>query len=343
MKQPVLLMMLITCLWIGIRGQEDLSRDQRLPSRIGGNTCNAGARANSTVTGFLNVQGVQDGKTHSFSVALFAGGALIGRHRLKNGGSFTFYCVPNENVRLIAEADSVEIGTFTMGLLNAPPFSNRQDIIVAMPSDRATDQKRSQVISAQTAYDRGGENQKLFDRANEELQKSNSGSAAKLLQQIVENDPKDFVAWLKIGDIHFNENRFDEAEKAYETSLGLKEGSMSAMIGVGRSALNTKNTARAVEVLTMAVKVKPDSADANHYLGEAYLQARKGSLAIVHLNKAIELDPNRKAELHLRLAALYNAARAPGLAANEYKMFLQKRPDYPEKVRMEKFIQENSN
>jgi len=79
----------------------------------------------------------------------------------------------------------------------------------------------------------------------------------------------------------------------------------------------------------------------NHYLGEAYFQIRKGSLGIPHMNRAIEIDPNGKADLHLRIAALYNVAGAKALAANEYKLFLQKRPDYPDRQKMEKYIAEN--
>jgi predicted Zn-dependent protease len=333
----------LSCLALSSPGQEDISRDNRLPSRIGGRTCNTGARATATVAGSLNVQGLKEGKAPLFTVSIYAGGSFIGRQKVKNGGSFNFYCVPNENVTLVAEADSVEIASFPMGMLNSPPLSNRQDMVVTLANGDSPDQKdKTRVISAQNAYERTKENQKLFERATGELQKKKSDEAIKTLKQLVDNDPNDFVAWLIIGDIHFNEGRFGESESAYETSLKLKTDSLSAMVGVGRSALNTKNFARSIEVLSSALTLRPDLADANHYIGEAYLQTRKGSLAIAHMNKAIELDPARKADLHLRLAALYNAAKAPHLAANEYKLFLEKRPNHPDKQRMEQYITENS-
>ncbi len=59
------------------------------------------------------------------------------------------------------------------------------------------------------------------------------------------------------------------------------------------------------------------------------------------LNKAIELAPKEKAEIHLRLAMLYNAAGLKDRAATEYKMFLEKVPDHPEKTKFEKYIAEN--
>ena len=60
------------------------------------------------------------------------------------------------------------------------------------------------------------------------------------------------------------------------------------------------------------------------------------------MNEAIRLAPNEKADLHLRLGALYNAAGAKPQAVNEYKLFLQKRPDYKEKEKLEKYIKDNS-
>ena len=90
-----------------------------------------------------------------------------------------------------------------------------------------------------------------------------------------------------------------------------------------------------------AVDVDAASADANHLLGEAYLQNKKGSLAVGYLNKAIELAPVEKAELHLRLAALYNGAGLKDRAALEYKAFLSKVKDHPDRAKFEQYVKEN--
>jgi tetratricopeptide (TPR) repeat protein len=72
------------------------------------------------------------------------------------------------------------------------------------------------------------------------------------------------------------------------------------------------------------------------------LQAKKGSKAVIFFNKAIELAPTEKAELHLRLASLYDAANLKDRAVAEYKLFLGKVPNHPEKARIEKYIKDNS-
>jgi hypothetical protein len=47
------------------------------------------------------------------------------------------------------------------------------------------------------------------------------------------------------------------------------------------------------------------------------------------------------AEVHLRLALLYNGAGMKDKAVLEYEAFLKKRPDYAERKKLEKYIAEN--
>src|SRR5205823_13660675 len=94
----------------------------------------------------------------------------------------------------------------------------------------------------------------------------------------------------------------------------------------------------AVASLSEPVNARPVSADANYFLGEAYLQIKKGSLAVGYLNEALRLDPNGMAEVHLRLALLYNAAGMKDKAVAEYEAFLKKRPDYTDRNKLAQYI-----
>ena len=337
-----ILIVLYTCFSACLHAQEDLSRNNELPNRIGGPTChNAAGREVATIGGMLNVNGtIAAGTNPRFSVAVYAGGVFVARQRLKNGGSFLFYCVPRENVTLVGEVDMTEVSSFSMGLVAAAPTTNRQDVFITYSNVRG--EQRTGVVSALYAYERTKENQKQFDRALDELQAKESASAERRLKKLLENDPKDFAAWTLLGEIELNGNQFDEAAKAFEETLALKKDFTPAMVGIGRSLLGAKKFDEAIEVLKKACELEPNSADTNHYLGEAYLQIKKGSLGVPYLNKAIEIAPDKKADLHLRMAALYKNAGANALAANEYKLFLQKRPDYPDRKRMEAYIAENS-
>jgi hypothetical protein len=54
------------------------------------------------------------------------------------------------------------------------------------------------------------------------------------------------------------------------------------------------------------------------------------------LNEAIRLAPIEKAEIHLRLAQLYNGANLKDKAVEEYKLFLGKVPDYKDRDKLDK-------
>lgn len=329
---------------VSIYAQEDLAGGDGLPRRIGGATCNSAPPGGvGTISGFLNVRGsVSSGKEPAFSVVVYARGAMITRKRVKNGGAYAFYCVPRDGVRIAVEVDSSEISSVSIGQLAQAPFNNRQDMDIQWSEASPQPQQKAAVVPVQNLYQRTDEHQRLFNKALDKLTESNGSVSIGLLDQIVKADPADFAAWAFLGNIHFNLGRFDEAEKNYDKSLAANKDYLPAMLGIGRSALNQKKFARAIEVLSAAFAAVPTSADINHYLGEAYLQDRKGSLAIVHLNRAIDIAPFEKAELHLRLGALYNAAGAKDLAAKQYALYLQKRPTSPDKEKIEQYISQNS-
>ena len=63
--------------------------------------------------------------------------------------------------------------------------------------------------------------------------------------------------------------------------------------------------------------------------------------AIYYFNEALRLDPVGKAEVHLRLADIYNALNMKAEAVAECRKFLAKKPDYPERKKIEQFIAAN--
>ena len=80
------------------------------------------------------------------------------------------------------------------------------------------------------------------------------------------------------------------------------------------------------------------SADANFLLGESYLQLKKGSKAVPYLEEAARLG---RADAHLRLATLYNAVGLKDRAADQYEQYLAKKPDSPDRKKLEDYIKEN--
>ena len=324
--------------------QEDPARESGLPTRIGGNRCEwTRPGATATVQGTFNVTGLQASeKPPVFTVALYAAGAFVSRQRVRNGGSFYFYCVPDQGVFLVAEVDSTEISTYSLSSIEPPPQTNFQDIYLAWSAASDAIKRRNEVISVRNSYERTKENQKYFEKAMAKLRERNGETTANMLLDLLEKDPNDYVALTEVGNIYCDLRRFNDAEPRYEQALTLKPDFINALFGLGRADVALKKLNRAIDVLSQAYKIEPDSADINHYLGEAYLQNKQGSLAVAHMRRAIELAPMEKADLHLRIAWLYDVAGAKNLAAEEYKLLLQKKPNHPEKQKLLQYIAENS-
>ena len=265
-------------------------------------------------------------------------GQLVSRQTVSSNGRYRFYNITAGRFQIVVEFENSEVARFNIDFSSPFKREYRQDIQLSLPGVVRTNKE---VVSVADTYKRNGKNVAAFNKATEDAEKKNYDQAVPLLRQIVESDPKDFQAWEALGRIYFIQKNYSEAEKAYTEALKVHPDYSLVLISLGRLRIAQKNFDGAIEVLSQAVKVQPTSAQANYFLGEAYLQNKKGSLAVGYLNQAIKLDPIGMADAHLRLAALYNAVGMKDKAAAEYEQFIKKRPDDPEKQKMEAYIQAN--
>lgn len=197
------------------------------------------------------------------------------------------------------------------------------------------------VVSAKFSHPANPKTVELYKKAAEAENKKNINQAIEHLKQIVAVDAADFIAWAKLGVLYAEKNSLAEAEAAFRKSLELKIEYTPAWIHVGKIRVAQKQFEAAIEIFKHATTLEPTSARAFQLLGEAYLQARQGSLGAQALNEAIRLDPIGMAECHLQLAHLYQLAGAKKLASREYKIFLTKVPNHPDKKKFEEFIKNN--
>ncbi len=277
-------------------------------------------------------------KRPTIFVYLRNGGAQLDKYQANDKGYWYFLKIPVDGHSLTFEVDGMEIGRATI----AGGISNRfrQDVELDWNQVRGTARAQPGVVSARDRYQRGEEADKAYEKALSAA-KGNTDEALRLFSEITAKDDKDYNAWMQIGTLHYGAKNYDEARIAYAKALSLKPTYFLANLNLGRLELGQKNFDSAIAAFAKAVEIEPTSADANHLLGEAYLQNKKGSLAVGYLNKAIELDPAGKAELHLRLAALYNGANLKDRAALEYKAFLEKVKDHPDTKKFEQYVKDN--
>lgn len=276
-----------------------------------------------------------------YEVVLYnQGGTPVARQYVSSKGRYRFLNLFNGLYELAVLLDNDEIARMRVEIM--APFKNdfRQDLAVAWRAPGGAPAKSGSMTSADP-YKRGPANEKLFNKAKEATDQKRYDDAIAALQELLKLDPKDFQAWAELGTIHLFKQNFDESEKAYLRSTAERPTFFLALMNLGRLRVLRKNFEGAIEPLTEAVKVQPASADANYYLGEAYLQIKKGSKAVPYLYEALKLDPVGRADVHLRLAALYNAAGMKAKAAVEYEEFLKKKPDYADRKKLEQYIADN--
>lgn len=294
-----------------------------------------------TIFGDLTVDEteVEGLKPMSFDIILYTdGGRVVARQAISSKGRYKFTAVPNGNYVVVVELENQEIARFKFNISSSFKNDFRQDIALKWDSGAARNRHKTSVISASESYDRTPRNREIYEKAEDAFERNKYDQAEAGFKEIVANDPGDFQAWSELGTVYLAQKKNMLAETAYLRALEAKPNFFLALMNLGRLRLATNNAAGAIEPLSQAVAVKPTSAEANYFLGEAFLQIKKGSKAVPYLNEAARLG---KLEAHLRLATLYNAAGMKDKAAAEYEEFLKKKPDYPERKQLEKYIAEN--
>ncbi|MEW6211786.1 MAG: tetratricopeptide repeat protein [Acidobacteriota bacterium] len=300
------------------------------------------AQDGHTLFGDFKVAGETDPNAPiTFNLILYTRtGNVVGRQTITNNGRYKFFGVSNGEYFLTVELANEEVARIPIMIQEFRKTDIRQDIELEW---RGSSKKppATGTVAADMVYDRTTENKIRFEKALEAIRRKDYKQAAALLGEIVAADPKDYMAWTDLGTVHFKENDFDEAELSYRRAIEANPSFLPALLNLGRARIARKNFDGAIDVLTEAVRLHPRSADVNYFLGEAYLQIKKGSKAVGYLYESIRLDPVGHAEAHLRLAALYNAAGLKNKAAIEYEEFLKKKPDHPDRKKLEQYIKEN--
>ncbi|MBD0370154.1 MAG: tetratricopeptide repeat protein [Pyrinomonadaceae bacterium] len=265
-------------------------------------------------------------------------GTITGRQVVTNRGRYRFNNLQRGQYDLVVEGEMGEVTRTRISVFGAIGSDFRQDFEFQWKSKVTEPKPITGIISAADAYERSSANKSLFQKAQKAAEKKKYSEAAMLLRQIVENDKQDFQAWSLLGTIYLADDKPEEAEKAYLTAIQVRPTFGLALLNLGRLRASQKRFAEAIDPLTRAVQAQPQSASANLLLGEAYLQIKKGSKAIPYLNEAAKLG---LVEAHLRLAWLYNAAGLKDKAAEEYEEFLKKKPQYPDRKKLEQYISAN--
>ncbi len=288
------------------------------------------------VFGKIRISGLEpDAKFPNLSITLSGGPRPNEKLRIGKTGNYCFK-LQSAGGTLVVEIDNIEVSRKT---LPAALGQIREDFeIQALPANRSP---APGVVSAKFSRPVNPQTEGFYKQTSEAEKNKDLNRAVALLKQIVTLDPTDFVAWAKLGSIYQDKKSYTEALAAYKKSLEQKIDYTPAWINVGMIRIAQKEYEAAIAVLEQAAEFDSKSARVFQLLGETYLQTRQGTLGVEALNNALLLDPIGMAEIHLQLAHLYQLAGANHLATREYKAFLAKVPNHPERKTFESFIKKN--
>ena len=238
---------------------------------------------------------------------------------------------------LIVEVEGTEVARRSFSDLGNSHI--REDIEILSPNRRT--ELEPGVVVVKPSRPENPKTIELYRKAAEAEAEKERSMAIRLVKVIVAIDPEDFIAWSKLGSLLVEEKQLSDAENAFTQALVHKADYAPALLNYGILKAVKGDHVRAIELFLAAVKANPSSALGFRLLGEAYLQNRQGGLGLEALDKALLIDPVGMAECHLLKARLYDLAGARNLAADEYKAFLTKVRDHPDKKKFEKYIKDN--
>ena len=264
-------------------------------------------------------------------------GPELARQKVINGGSYRFSDLTPGEYELAIEIDLHEVSRTRIFLSSLhAPFGLQHDIVFDW--EPPGNSLKSPTISAVAVHERTSANKRLFKKAEDAVAEKDYDQAISFLKEIVASDKADYQAQAILGTLLASKGKYDEAEQAYLSALSANPNFPPALLDFGRLRLKQKKFADAIDHLTRLVGLQPDSGEANLLLGDAYVQANLTSKAIPHLNSAASLG---FPEAHLRLAWIYDGTGSKEKAALEYEEFLKKKPDYPDRQKLEAYIRAN--
>jgi tetratricopeptide (TPR) repeat protein len=280
-------------------------------------------------------------KPISYDLILYLGGQIVRRQTVSSEGRYRFVDLSNGYYDLVVELENNEIARMRVEIISPRINTDyRQDISLEWKAPFNAPTKPASV-SAADFYKRSSANQKLFEKAQTATNKKKYEEGIAFLKQLLTDDPNDFQAWTELGTLNLIQQNLSEAEKAYLQAIEIRPKFFLSLMNLGKLRVAQKKHEEALVPLTLALEIQPTSASLNFLLGETYLQLKKGSKAVTYLYEALKLDPAGMTEAHLRLASLYHGAGLKDKAAIEFEEFLKKKPDYPDRKKIEQYIAQN--
>lgn len=152
------------------------------------------------------------------------------------------------------------------------------------------------------------------------------------LTEIVNKNPDNLDARLKLAYTYQLQEKWDEARSVYEDVLKVDATNQGALYNLAVIAFNNKDYAEAEKGFKKVIKLYPGHLLALAALSNLYLDQKKPDLAIQTIDKAIKMRAD-VVDFHITKGKAYEQKGDKNKAKMEYKAALKYVPDNPEALK----------
>jgi predicted O-linked N-acetylglucosamine transferase (SPINDLY family) len=156
-------------------------------------------------------------------------------------------------------------------------------------------------------------------------QAGNLNEAARLYQEVLRANPKNFNALQLLGFVHFQRGEFENAERIMEKAIRINPSSVDALYNRGCALQALDRPKEALQCFGKALTVKPDFAPALINRGNVLSQLNRFDEALVSYDKALVLQPG-SAEALLNRGNVLLELKRPEDALASYEKALAREP-----------------
>jgi cytochrome c-type biogenesis protein CcmH/NrfG len=115
----------------------------------------------------------------------------------------------------------------------------------------------------------------------------------RLLQEAVRKDPRNGGAWIELGNMLMDTNRFNEAVDSYQKALDIDPKNVDVRVDMGVCYRNSGKPDAAVREFRKAIELNPSHVTAHKNLAIVLASdANDSAAAVKEFEKALQLAPN---------------------------------------------------
>jgi tetratricopeptide (TPR) repeat protein len=150
--------------------------------------------------------------------------------------------------------------------------------------------------------------------------------AVPYLEETVHNAPDNWKAWLALGRIHYEAERWKPALENFQKALAVRPNHAEALLGAGEGAAKLNDMPAAEKFLRQAIEADPKSADAANQLGLVCAKQNRSAEAKQWFERAIAIHRDHTGAIN-NLAVLYAELGQPKDAIAAFRYGIEIAPE----------------